>query len=675
MKRLMKLFLSIFLSVSLLVSTNSCSVDSGGNLANGYILAALINSQTTGTCGISINAAGLWYGNVVKLAVTGGISSTASLNFTSQQRYVFDMEDYNDVTGENVSSGSTNADWGTSFPYNKLYDAFYNFTSSSATVWKNDKVTINSQEQNPVAEALAFARGKALFGAMLGLGVVTCQADAGATDGGTKIQSFYDNLDSNEKEEVTFYIGSAIGASATGGQDSVSLATFTGGFANCGGLTTFDAYYQAFGGGSSATGYTNTASLYYSRAALGTPNATGIFACAQIPKASCSYDSLTTKTRANDITDTSKVFNNLVQQSECTFYDNTNSLWALAGQMFKGLPNNYGSVALRDTYGGSQFSYVNNDANADLYTAGFASNKVLASEAYPKFGTLVDLGFGDLMPVLNQQLNNINSSSTTNPSGYTTFENQRDAKYCCEQYDGSSDKDTYQATRTSNGSNGFAVGTLDTSKPLFSKGVNLKVTPIAGSCSSLGLTYGPYTNAPAPIQENLTSPKEIYYAFSIKGKAAKAYANFADSSTTTTTGGVQSLSYDPLVTYYKPKYEDAIACNKSFRKDTEVPISVGGDRPENLLDELEVPYGDGGATTLISICAYGGDSTARSALKTLLKSALFSAYDTENGSSLNSSISTTYANNNIEDCDSSVSSYAQKFGETGLQNLSAFPDN
>ncbi|MCB1192185.1 MAG: hypothetical protein H7A23_24300 [Leptospiraceae bacterium] len=683
MKSMMKLFLSFLLAMSISFSTNTCSTDKTGGLANGLLLGLLVRSQASGTCGISINSSGLWYGHIARYAVLSGVGTFNATTspyvpgtLTSSTDFVFDMEDYNQVAGETVASGTSSSQW-TGLPYNKRYDAFYN-TSGSSWNTATDGSTSGAQ---PV---LAVARGKALWGALIGYAYLVCAADS--TTSSTALQSamtsFYNNLDANEQGEVDFFISystSNIGFGALGSTSATNRIAS----ATCTNLTSavypLDyAHYGHMANGGASSSYTSSATaitagvaeavtLYYKRKSAGT----AIFACAQIPKTSCSYDSLTTKNRGNDLTDNVKVFNNLVQNSECKNTDNTNSLWGLAFKIFKGLPNNYGILALRESASapGSSWAFQNYDDNAA--TASFYGNKILATEGYPKFGTLVDMGFGDLMPVLNQKQNSINSSSTTSPSNYSTFDDTYSGKYCCEK--NGDDASNYTFTKGSGATMSYSTSTT---KPLFSKGVNLKVTSITESCSSLGLNYGPYPNAPAPMKRLLTPVKEIYYSFSIEGKAAQAYANFSDTSTTSVTG-ITSPSFAANIAYVQPTYNDAVSCNKSFRKKTEVPEAIGGARPSNLLDELAVPYGDGNATSLISICVYGAgnnasssDSDPRALLKALLKSALFSSFNAlYNGTDLDT---TYYSGYNINDCSSSVKSYAQTFGEIGVTTLSGF---
>jgi len=59
--------------------------------------------------------------------------------------------------------------------------------------------------------------------------------------------------------------------------------------------------------------------------------------------------------------------------------------------------------------------------------------------------------------------------------------------------------------------------------------------------------------------------------------------------------------------------DDEIACNRSFRKKFTVPAVLN----EKLAD-LNTSFGDGGATTLASICVYGKNQTTVDTVKGIL---------------------------------------------------------
>jgi hypothetical protein len=133
-------------------------------------------------------------------------------------------------------------------------------------------------------------------------------------------------------------------------------------------------------------------------------------------------------------------------------------------------------------------------------------------------------------------------------------------------------------------------GTVAYSDDLFSGGSNVN-TKTVDSCDTLGLATGPTITSPDSSRRKLTSPAEIAYSLSVQGSAAVTYASIV-----ATPGAV-----------------DAVACNRSFRKKFTVPAVLN----EKLAD-LSTSYGDGGATTLASICVYGKDQTTVNTVKGIL---------------------------------------------------------
>jgi len=133
-------------------------------------------------------------------------------------------------------------------------------------------------------------------------------------------------------------------------------------------------------------------------------------------------------------------------------------------------------------------------------------------------------------------------------------------------------------------------GTVAYSDDLFSGGSNVN-TKTVDSCDTLGLATGPTITSPDSSRRKLTSPAEIAYSLSVQGSAAATYA----------------------IIVANPGFVDAVACNRSFRKQFTVPAVLN----EKLAD-LNTTSGDGGATTLASICVYGKDQTTVNTVKGIL---------------------------------------------------------
>lgn len=183
---------------------------------------------------------------------------------------------------------------------------------------------------------------------------------------------------------------------------------------------------------------------------------TGLLACARIPRASCSFGGLTTANRSADIDNAVNVYNKVTSTSDCK----------MSGTTYANLLNN-GFRGLLDTKGVNlgTGAHANPVSNADTYELTKAQ-VILGEKMYPKFGSLVSLGFGTLMPM---------------KAGTTAI--------------------TQSATELTLGSN-----------------ININQVE---SCETLGL---PSTGFTVAQSTPLTSIREIAYSFSTEGSAAAAYA-------------------------------------------------------------------------------------------------------------------------------------------------------
>ncbi len=165
----------------------------------------------------------------------------------------------------------------------------------------------------------------------------------------------------------------------------------------------------------------------------------------------------------------------------------------------------------------------------------------------------------------------------------------------------------------------------------FSGGSNVNAKPVE-SCDTLGLAMNPSPGAGDNLRKKLTPPAEIVYSLSVNGAAAASYAS--------------------IVSPFSP---NAIACNKSFRKKFQVPPSLN-----EKLPDLDVPFGDGGATGLTSLCVYGRDATTVSTIKGILGTST---------SSTNPAIIP-----GIDACPASAREGASTFANEGLNSITnSFP--
>lgn len=184
---------------------------------------------------------------------------------------------------------------------------------------------------------------------------------------------------------------------------------------------------------------------------------TAILTCARIPRSSCAIGSLTTATLAADIVAQTAAVNVVLSTAE-----------ARKTPAYVNAVKSTGFSGLATTSTATLFDGSFTPASGGSATS-FTGNNILASNAYPKFGTLVTLGFGNLMPV------------TTGTTAYA----------------------------------------LDAST--FTQGSNIAVAQVT-SCESIGLSDRGFTQTASASSVPLTPAKEIAYNFSTSGSAAALYA-------------------------------------------------------------------------------------------------------------------------------------------------------
>ncbi|TGN20700.1 hypothetical protein [Leptospira idonii] len=264
-----------------------------------------------------------------------------------------------------------------------------------------------------------------------------------------------------------------------------------------------------------------------------------IMACARIPKSSCSYSALTTASRTKDLENQVTVYNTVATAQDCKKTPNIE--YALKTNLFNG------------AYAGEVFSFVDGSTFTPVNDGPSGSNttstSVLAERSYPKFGTLVSLGFGQLMPMI---------------------------------------------AATSAASTAYALTT-----DAYTQGSNITATEVV-SCEALGLpSGGPTATAALP----LSPVREVAYSFSTQGQAASAYA----AARTTLNG--PALTNGSGVASTQTAFDEATSCNNGLRASYAPPLAIGGGK----LGAVTGTTGDGGSTTLLTSCIYGLTSAGRAA--------------------------------------------------------------
>jgi hypothetical protein len=440
--------------------------------------------------------------------------------------------------------------------------------------------------------------------------------------------------------------------------------------------------------GSALTGVTSTAfvtsiasygptvdttfkSVYGLRYAAGT----GILACAQIPKSNCNVGAFLTPTVKADMDAAKGIVNNIIANDDCR-KPNPGFNKAFAFAQFKGMKADATNYKVTGLHSLTEFVNMRaNEGNPTITTPGdpratsnFTGNKILADKAYPKFGNLVDLGFGTLMPMKE-------------------------------------------------GTGAYSTNTASTTETAFqsmTSGGNISVSSVE-SCVGLGLAVGPFPEAPNGVMKPLTGPREIVYAFSPGGQAAQAYSKFTVQYSLTNFGGydttnsktyyvdvnvnvdngIGTVTFENGKVYYVTSFNgttgsgsvkidskagtsavtgtlsisvtgvtlplaagttytgkgfvtgvttfgvgldgnqyqtaidgtpftlpmgmvDDVACNNSFRDKVSIPQPLGGGK----LPKIDARFGDGEQTTLLSLCVYGADANTRALTKAALNASL-----------------------------------------------------
>ncbi|MEM7180778.1 MAG: hypothetical protein AAF518_07690 [Spirochaetota bacterium] len=533
MNRIIK-FLSISaLSLSLIFGSTSCSHEHPGDPAVGALLASFIQDQASGACAISLNYAGMWTGLIINSAIVGSSNTTGSTDSAN----FFDLVDYNDAAGTSATNLST-------VSYNRKYDAFF----TESTGW-----TLDNRNT-----ALRYMRSVLNYRALMGGPAALCNSSATTT--GTvlqaEFQTVYDSLSTEEQTDLSDNLSIS----------STTVAGLKALFTSCASITgdaTIAANYTAAGGSTVA------AQVWAQKRA----SKMGLLACANIPKSSCSVTALTSSSRAADLGSAQTTYNLISGKDEC----------AKPGENYKSQLKRYLLAGTPSDLDISAYNFNSNDSTNEGGTTEFRysfqsvtiANRIIATNAYPKFGTLVGLGFGNLMPM---------------KSGTTAYD------------------------------------TTNTSSTFLRNGSNINATSVS-TCADLGLTYNPFPGS--GTRHTLTPATEVFYNFSANGGAAAVYdaitqTDSASRSTSTFTDSVGSK------TYITTSIGDEVACNKAFREDTSLPEALIGTEnyPQTLPEVNTTSGGPNKAAYLLSICYYGAtsdssgtaDATAASAMTSIIAS-------------------------------------------------------
>ncbi|WP_411821761.1 hypothetical protein [Leptospira sp. 'Mane'] len=306
-----------------------------------------------------------------------------------------------------------------------------------------------------------------------------------------------------------------------------------------------------------------------SLATLKSIRGTGLLACGRIPRSSCSLSGLGTTDRATDIKNQASVADTLLNNQACK-KSSTTVINTIKDTIFRGLPTDTtattadGVVYVNYAANATTLAFSSSDTNAATGLGNYThqqGNTILASNAYPKVGALVTLGFGQLMPA---------------------------------------------KAKTGDTATAYSLSASESVK-----GTNIAFTTV-DSCESLGLGN---TGFVPTATTYLTSTKEIVYAFSTNGTAAAAYASAIGANLTASgkpAAGVASTTAADI-----QKVNDAYACNASLRSATSLPLAIGGGK----LDVIQAVSGDGNSSALLTTCVYGQTTALRATAAAVVSAA------------------------------------------------------
>lgn len=443
------------------------------------------------------------------------------------------------------------------------------------------------------------ATGKATVDASAYLGQAAALCSAAPTTSGAAIQATLAGF----RTASTSVSGSLSSAEATAmeaiftGSGGSSSAIETAFAAGCTAITTTLApTYTNFGG--SAT----TASVYFARLNYATGSA--MMACTRIPRSQCNLGAISTATRSAGIGSVVRAHEMFLNYADCRKPVASFAEGVLRYQT-TGLPSTTPipavTSALDSTVGFRiRGAYTNSIANEGSASS-FQGNQIYAENAYPISSALAQTApsFTALFPLT---------------SGNAAFD-----------------------TTTWRSGGNISLVTVDSCEAIGLGGVG----PIPVKASD---NYATVDN-----KKNLTEAKEISYAFSDNAAVATAYLGTYTLATTGAAGYITAAITGAATSIAT----DTIACNKAMRNAFTVSGALGGGK----LPVIDVAFGDGQRSSLFTACLYGGSSTSRTTI----------------GSILGTSVTSL---SGITDCPSTASKAATAFPKNGTAaSFTTFPNN
>lgn len=538
------------------------------------ILSLTIKNAASGNCAISLNLGTLYSGAILQSAV----------NSTT----IFTQAEFEQASRTTIGTGKDYTTYA-SVPYNVKYDAFI---KGGGTYDENARKTdINSGKG---ATDLGVLLGAFTLGA--GATATTPTWTASAASGSTT-QTQYALFSADEKTAIVAATNGAIAsvavlntivtnsnvAAGAGTADTLCQLITSGAVSTCAALNAGLTLAQR------QTAYATVVGAYQARQAY--VNGTGILACARIPRSSCTFTALTTTDRAAAFTSIVKAFDAVNNNQDCRKPTSDFSNSMIRGA-FVGTPKN--TIISGFTTHSIPYVVANPNSTVDVYTSisegsTFPNNKIFPEAAYPVSSALsnISANFNVAFPL------------------------------------------TIGTTKQEVG-NGIP----------YYKASNISVLAV-DACEGLSLSgYGPIsdiaqTSTALATRKELTSTKEIAYAFSAENTAAALYA--------TTRGGANGTADAAGL--------DSFACNNSFRSKYAISVAIGGGKLPVISGAVS---GDGGVTSTLTTCLYGGTATGRATSSSLLATTSLAG---------------------IGSCPAGASAGAAKFGDSGLDTLSNFPNN
>lgn len=439
------------------------------------------------------------------------------------------------------------------------------------------------------------ASGKAIADASAYLGQAAALCSANAATPGATIQAALAGF----RTASTSVSGSLSSTEATAMEAALvtlgtSSATIEAGFTSCAGLG--QAVYNTLGGAAT------TASVYFARLNYATGSA--MMACTRIPRSQCNLGAISTATRSAGIGSVVRAHEMFLNYADCRKPVASFAEGVLRYQT-TGLPSTTPipavTSALDSTVGFRiRGAYKNSIANEGSASS-FQGNQIYAENAYPISSALAQTApsFTALFPLT---------------SGNAAFD-----------------------TTTWRSGGNISLVTVDSCEAIGLGGVG----PIPVKASD---NYATVDN-----KKNLTEAKEISYAFSDNAAVATAYLGTYTLATTGAAGYITAAITGAATSIAT----DTIACNKAMRNAFTVSGALGGGK----LPVIDVAFGDGQRSSLFTACLYGGSSTSRTTI----------------GSILGTSVTSL---SGITDCPSTASTAATAFPKNGTAaSFTTFPNN